>query len=471
MKKFYAITLCSLVALSASADGLRFKAGHAKKGMKKLARTEAATPVWRPVSQTDYMHDGEDWMLLGTVNFKYDGRGNCTEELVDEDGFLSKTVTTYDEFNQPLTKLETESEDGETWTNLSKTSFVYDTKVHDFFTERMGYDWDEDWVANYKCETNTITRNTNGNITEIVKSLPLGSELLPAYKSVWKYGTDGKANEYYYYEMGQNNEWELDDDLSYRDIKWEKTDGQMTIFGDMLDLTEGNNLMKSAVVYYGNEPDGHYIVEYSNDMKNIFIKETTNDINEIGSTILLEVIDANGSARITYTEYFDEEGNIYTEPVYIGVQEGIMDEHGNLIMFTDKETVDGVEELVEGEKYNYTYDANGNATEVTSEQYDYETEEYFPMDRIVYGEYINVASSGIQGIQIAEDTVWTVRGDEVTATANGLTGLSVYNLQGVCVKRVTTNAASATVSLADMAAGIYIVRADGTGATYRLIKH
>ena len=48
MKKLYAITLCCLVALSASADGLRFKAGHAKKGMKKLARTEGAAPVWRP---------------------------------------------------------------------------------------------------------------------------------------------------------------------------------------------------------------------------------------------------------------------------------------------------------------------------------------------------------------------------------------------------------------------------------------
>lgn len=144
MKKFYAITLCSLVALSAGADGVRFKAGHAKKGMKKLARTEAATPVWRPVSQTDYMHDGEDWMEMGTVNFKYDVRGNCTEEQMDEDGFLSKTVTTYDEFNQPVTRTDSESEDGETWSDTSKTTYKYDSKVHDFYTERMGYDWDEE---------------------------------------------------------------------------------------------------------------------------------------------------------------------------------------------------------------------------------------------------------------------------------------------------------------------------------------
>lgn len=471
MKKFYSITLCCLVALSAGADGVRFKAGHSKKGMKKPARTEAATPVWRPVSQTDYMHDGEDWMLLGTVNFKYDGRGNCTEELVDEDGFMSKTVTTYDEFNQPLTKLETESEDGETWTNISKTTYAYDTKVHDFFTERMGYDWNEDWVANYKCESNTITRNTDGNITEIVKALPLEGELLPAYKSVWKYGADGKANEYYYYGMGENNEWALDDDLSYRDIKWEKTDGQMTIFGDMLDLTEGANLMKSAVVYYGDEPDGHFLVEYLGGLGGYIIKETTNDINEVGATIRMEILDANGSIRFTNTEYFDEEGNIFDEPVYIITEEATMDSHGNMVAYTAKETVEGIEELANGQKFTYTYDANGNVTEAVAEQYDYETEEYYLSDRTVYGEYINVASSGIQCIQAVKDTAWTVRGDEVTATASGLNGLSVYNMQGVCVKRAAADTASATVSLTELAAGIYIIRADGTGATYRLIKH
>lgn len=107
----------------------------------------------------------------------------------------------------------------------------------------------------------------------------------------------------------------------------------------------------------------------------------------------------------------------------------------------------------------------------STEQYDYETEEYYLSDRTVYGEYINVASSGIQCIQAVKDTAWTVRGDEVTATASGLKGLSVYNMQGVCVKRAAADTASATVSLTDMAAGIYIVRADGTGATYRLIKH
>ena len=141
MKKFYTFTLCCAVCLSANADGVRFKSARGQGNMKKISLSMADAPIWRPVSQTDYMHDGESWMELGKVSFKYDMRGNCTEELVDEDGALSKTVTTYDEFNYPLTVLQTESEDGETWTNSGKTEYVYDTKVHGFFTERVSSDW------------------------------------------------------------------------------------------------------------------------------------------------------------------------------------------------------------------------------------------------------------------------------------------------------------------------------------------
>ena len=89
----------------------------------------------------------------------------------------------------------------------------------------------------------------------------------------------------------------------------------------------------------------------------------------------------------------------------------------------------------------------------STEQYDYETEEYYLSDRTVYGEYINVASSGIQCIQAVKDTAWTVLGDEVTATASGLKGLSVYNMQGVMLKR-DVDGATATDGLAP---GLYVI--------------
>lgn len=468
MRKIYIFALCLAVGMPAFAGAQRFKSGRGKASKNSRLRVEAATPLWRPVSETDYMHDGADWMELGTVTFKYDNRGNCTEELVDEEGWLSKTETTYDEYNSPVLILKTDSEDGETWNNSEKRTYTYDSKVHDFFTERIGYNWSEDeWVKNYSWETNSITRNDDGNIIEVMKSLPLASELKPAYKSVWNYGTDGKANEYFYYVIENDTEWSLYDDLSYKDIVWEKTDGQMTVFGDLLDLTEGENLIKSAVVYYNDQPDGHYLVEYSNGGHDFFVKETTNNINEVGRTMAMETIDDNGSLRLTTTEYFDEEGNILTAPVYIDVQEAIMDSHGNMISFTEKETYEGEEELIAATKYTYTYDANGNPMEVVSEEYDYDTEEYFPSERIVYGEYIDV-TTGVANV--TAETAWSFDGTTVSATASGVTALTVYNLQGTALVRTAADGTSATVSLSNLLPGIYLIHAEGTSSTYRVVK-
>lgn len=448
MRKIYILATCCVVCLSAGAAGHRFKSVRGQKSMKKTFRTEAAAPVWRPVSQTDYMHDGEDWMKLGEISFKYDQRGNCTEELLDEEGWLSKTSTAYDGFNLPLTVLQTESEDGETWENSDKLTYVYDPKIHDFFTERTGYDWTEgEWVKNYRCEANSITRNDDGNVIEVVKSLPLGENLIPAYKSIWNYGTDGNANEYFYYVTMDGNEWELNDGLSYKDIVWEKTDGQLTIFGDLLELTEGNNLIKSATVYYNDEPDGHYLVEYSKDLPGFFIKETTNDINEIGRTVCMETLDANGSLRLTTTEYFDEEGTILAEPTYIDVQEAMMDEHGNMTLFNQKETYEGVEELIMSTKYNYTYDGDGNVKEVSSEEYDYESQTYFPLERTVYGEYINVAAgTGVASVEAEGNTV------------------DVYSANGVVIARNLDRQAVSALS-----PGLYILRS-GAKSTKIMVR-
>lgn len=466
MRKIYAIALCLAVGLSASAEGARFKSVRSSRA-KKIATKEATAPVWRPLTQTDYMHDGEDWMEMGTVTFKYDRRGNCIEEIVNSDDILSRTQTTYNEYDQPLTVLVTESEDeGDTWTNTARTTYVYDSEIHDFFVDRSGYDWDDpDWTRNYRCETNVITRNADGNITEIVKSLPYGDEMLPAYKSAWTYGADGRASGYGYY-LFDGSDWLLYDDVEYKEIVWQQTDGQMTAFGDLLELTEGANLMKSAVVYYQGEADGHYLVEYSDDLPGFLIKETTNDINEIGRTTRMETLDMNGSLRMTTTEYFDEDGNISTEPTYISVQEAKIDEHGNMTEFNIHETYDGVEELIASTLYTYTYDANGNVTEMVSQEYDYESQEYFPSERIVYGEYGDTA--GIGSVDKDDADVWSVEGDIFTARAEGLTGISIYNVQGMLLKSVAVADGRASVTVSELQPGLYLLRAEGTGSTLRV---
>lgn len=144
-----------------------------------------------------------------------------------------------------------------------------------------------------------------------------------------------------------------------------------------------------------------------------------------------------------------------------------MDSHGNMISFTEKETYEGEEELIAATKYTYTYDANGNPTEVVSEEYDYDTEEYFPSERIVYGEYIDV-TSGVA--KVTADTAWGFDGTTVSATASGMTALTVYDLQGTALLRTAADGTSATVSLSNLLPGIYLIHAEGTSSTYRVVK-
>ena len=331
-------------------------------------------------------------------------------------------------------------------------------------------------MSTYATEYNDVTRNDAGFITEIVKSLPWMDEMRDAYRSVWKYDeTTGKASEYEYYTnySTETTEWELYDGISYRDIEWETTDGQMTESG-IFDLVSGNNKVKSATVYCtdGDDTwvDGYFFVEYSQEHPDdYFTKETYSDPTEVGRTTRRETIDANGSFRITESEYFDEDGEPTDEPTYIAVEEIMMDEHGNPVSDIISETYEGVTEVVAGMKNEYTYDVDGNITEVTSMEYDYEIEEYFYTTRTVYENYVDAA--GVESVvNDSSAAVWNIGVSSVTAECAGLTGLSAYNLQGVKVLSAVAADGRATISFDTLPAGIYLVHADGTASTVRFVK-
>ena len=214
MKKLYILPLCALLGASAAVADGRFKTK--KGGPRKLAvmKAEGAAPLWRPASQTDYIWDDveEKWLELGTINFTYDANGNAIKEEGEADGVMSLTETEYNEFGMPVSVLSRVDE-GDGWENDSKRTYVYDPVIHTFFTERLGFDWsDGEWTRNYTCETNEVTLNDQGNIIEIVKSLPYMNDMMAAYKSVWNYDqTTGQANEFMYFcnYSGTPVEWEL----------------------------------------------------------------------------------------------------------------------------------------------------------------------------------------------------------------------------------------------------------------------
>lgn len=194
MHKLYITALiASLCASGAYASGKRFSVVNnpvsGNISIRKATPKAPASGLWRPSSQTDYVYEDGKWEKIGMVFFEYDSEGRVTTETIVypksseySEEVTFKKVYEYDEFGQVLEMTET-IKNGDSWINNSRTVYVWDPVVHDFFTSRMGYDWSGSaWVANFRCETDDVTRKNEGNVTEVVKSLPLDNAMIPAYK-------------------------------------------------------------------------------------------------------------------------------------------------------------------------------------------------------------------------------------------------------------------------------------------------
>lgn len=448
MKKFYALSLCILIGVSSAAADSRFKT---RKGAqrKTVHRTETSTPIWRAGSTTDFAYEDGEWIEIGKTFYKYDSKGNKTEEKVEDEDGSSLTQIEYNGNNLPVSRISSDLADDDTWTPNNKIVYVYDAVIPDFVVERNGYDWtDGAWVSNYFCETNVITRNEAGNIIEIVKSVPLAGELTPAFKSSWNYNaTTGKADEFRYYSYESWEDvpgWALYNDRAYRNIIWENTNGQMTA-SSMYEYLQGANRVKSCEVYVEDVLDGHFLGEYNADKPaDYLVTETFADPTEIGTTTQYETTDANGSFRVTYREYFetvyDDATDAETvvpvdEPTYESVEEVTIDNHGNVVLETFSETFDGITEMVDGSKSEYTYNDEGNPTELVISYYDYDLDEYVPSMKLLFEDYADV-SAGIDNVTVdsAKD------------------GFTVYNIQGIMIR---SNADAE--SLKSLAPGLYII--------------
>lgn len=418
MKKLYTLSLCAFVSLAvAGAVPGRFVKQQVKNKAKHALVIKKAAPgqLWRPVSATQYVFEDGEWLEMAVEEFEYDSRGNVIKSTANEDGFLNVVEDKYNDDNMLVERIEKEGEEGGELVNVSKRTYVYDPIVKDYYIQRNGYSWsDGEWVANFYCENNIITRNTGGNIIEIVKELPLMDNMCPAYKSVWNYDAKtGKANEFYYYynENMTAPLWNLYEEVSYKNIEWDRTDGQMT--DGIMELLSGANRVKYADIYYENELDGHIIVTYSGE-NDYVLKNTFVNPDEVAQEVIYEAIDENGSYRITENIYLDDEYNLVEEPFVTSVETVVIDAHGNMTEDTIEETYSDEMPFVMGEKHEYEYDANGNPTQLTISIYDMDEEEYIAESRTVYGDYIDVA--GIGGI-----------------TADGNEPVEYFNLQGVRV--------------------------------------
>lgn len=422
---------------------------------------EAPAPVMRPSWERMYLYEEGDWTPMGMVTYTYDAEGREICSVLDEGAYVATCVTSYDEYGNRAETVETVGA-GDASINYARRTYEYDPVVHDYCVHRMGYDWGGDeWVPNYFCETNDITRDEAGNITSIVKSLPYSAtdKLVEAYKSVWGYdAATGQADTYAYYMnmSGTTPNWTLYLDTEYRDIKWAQTNGQLA--GELMDMIQGDNRFTQATVYYKDNPDGYVFIDYlEGPVTGYKIRMTTNDPEEVGMTQALEeILESSGEKRIIYTktEYFDDEtGEIFPDFTYRVIEEVQLDKYGNLVRDEIFEQYAGEEkELVAGQIVTNTYDDDFNLVTVVSKMYQYdedtESGEYVEDMCIEYGDYIDVSLSGVQGVN-ADQGALCIKG----AVVYGEGRLEVYAIDG---RRMAETAGS--VDLSKLPKGVYIVR-------------
>ena len=426
MKKLCFLSLSVLLLAGTAVASPRFvsKRGHAATIERKLPQANA---IWRPASQTEYEYFVENgkWYELGTVHFQYDSRGNCVRESYTDEGVEMLTVSEYNDDNLPTFRL-TQTNDGSGWKDESKTSYEYDPIVRGYYTLRMGYNWFNDaWVENYRCESNTITRDAAGNITDIVKAVPLAGEMLASTRMEWSYDeTTGRASEYAYYcNYGEPVKWILDNKTSYKDLEWEETDGQL-VKQNLKEYVAAPNRLKSASVLYDNVFDGYIFISYTDN--GYTVAETTTDPTAVGISTTVATNpyaeDSSWSETVTtYNEYFDATGLLTSQPVYQQIGTVVTDQHGNIRIERVVQAIEGEAELMDEIHYDYTYDSNGCPTELLVSYFDFEANQFVAQMRIVYHDYIDAAGVSAPWLDPADAPVeyFNLQGQPVATPAPG----------------------------------------------------
>ncbi len=423
MKFLYLALIAATLPITATADAPRRPLGatpvsrHVQSTDNPRSR---ATEIWRPATETIYTYRNGSWFLEETIQKTYDEAGRVIREVSTSGKDSYVTTYTYDENGKVTERVEGDIVNGiETPTQI--TSYTYDSRVTSFITSMIrkttyNGNWTED---GYK---RPVTRNSDGNVTNVDIYVPYNGEFDHTEQTIISYN-GATADTFTKKSLKYNGltfYWQTGTEA--KNIQWENTDGQ--IVGDFNDLVLGANRVLSAEMYYEGDPDGFRIVSYPDPEKPDFVAlETGLDQNEIYERHTYTETDSYGSFIETIDRLYNN-----TEMKLIGTY----DSHGNLISHEEYDTEDGTTTLVQGEKYDYTYDeATGQPTEIVfnglDPDNDYST--YTPIYKSVYTSFVDTASAPEIGGDTPDAPVryFNLQGIETRTPATG----AVYiRLQG-----------------------------------------
>ncbi len=432
----------ALTAVPVSARGLcgmPAKQQHKTEIRKKIdevykINAAAEKGVWMPGKLQNFTWANNEWIEEETLIITYFENG--LPKTMTQEGVLINLV--YDELGRvsELTGYPVDQPDLE----VISYTITYDPVVKDAIVKMEAVMNLGDMVVTETAGAE-VTRNASGNVTEVATyEIPfMGSK---EYESVMTigYGADGKANQIktVYYDDGMT-----EDSLTYSDIVWENTDGQILTI-DMVDdnfesgLFWGANRLKSCKVT-DDELPGIVIsagVEYSSDGYRL---EMVSDNYTFG-TIDYKRVDEYGSYDCTqYSVEFDEfSGTLVKENAETEVMTYRVDSFGNVL--EDKEHYVYDDPAMSPETYTTIGHVEYNPEYGYPEEYwteeGYNDRPMHKVDRVLFSEY-EYFSSGVKTVETSDTDA----------------PVEYYNLQGVKIQNPGD--------------GIYIMR---QGATSKLIK-
>ena len=446
MKKLNMITLLAILATPSYGAPrkavFKEKAAKEAKARRTMHKTEPQKSQWYlTADQTYYWED--EWLEDGFNAYTYDDKGNiATHKSTDVEGYGTLTTYVYDGLDRIVRRTIQNIGPDQEAVNSQLTEVKYDEKVSSFITEHLDYNWDgEKWAQNGNNYRHAITRDAAGNITLIERYVLFQGEFDVTNRLAIEYGTDGKASKItesaldYDYASG---DYVWAEGTSMTDIEWDRTNGQIT---NIETLFLGDNRVKSAILHSEGE-DQPLEVTYVPDSESFTAVSrakaeaddgTIADVTDIQS---MTILDQYGSYDLTDTERYeyddpDTPGERVVEE-YTMVEKLHLTEHELVLLNYLADESEGYEpEVFVWARGTTTTDPEkGYLTEYILQEYDFDTEDFVNVERVVFSHY-----SDLSGVSLIE-----AAGNDTPAV--------YYNLQGVRVENPS--------------AGLYIERRGNT---------
>lgn len=378
--------------------------------------------IWRAASQTAYAWDGRKWQLDDKYTMKYDNAGRVTEELSENFGTYYRTTYSYDDRGMETMEMVEMSEDGVTFEYSSKKEREYDPIIPSLIVKNRDYQWiDGKWEMTGNNYNRTVTRNSDGNVTNVEIAVLFQGEFDPTIRIEVAYGDDGKATsikESLLTYDGKSYSWVPG--ISITGITWEETDGQIV---EAEVYASGANRMKSLDM---TEEEDTFHAEITYDGNNYTTTVTgTAEGADMQGVSTYEQLDEYGGFRQISDAYYTYEG----EGTYHEVETYTLryDSYGNMLESKDVVSYDGEEEIFEDLEGTVEYDPTYGypLSYIMSEGFlDYDTGEYVKeyVWKIEYADYLDVAANvgEINSTGATGDTEYfTLQGIRVEKPASG----------------------------------------------------